>query len=622
MESVLNYEQLLQPISESNPVGKDLRYEEEYFELETARQADDDTSSQGEWARERKSTDWNQVIRLGQELLIEKSKDLQIAAWLTEALAQVHGLSGMRDGLNLLRELEDRYWDKAHPAEGDLELRQGVYEFLDEERILPLLVRTTPTTHVNGAPELSYSFLRYKESRDTENLARKLTKDDDPEEKLGGRLRAAEFDKAVELTERQFYVDLLSDLGECQAALGLLNDDIKKRWTLKTPSPTLTHLPVAIRDVEKLAKQFFDRKPAPAAEPQQDESEDEEAGGEPASETLEESWSAAEDQEVASVAERPKKRKLVSVEDPREQIALSAYSLRQADRTDPTPYLVLRALVMGRLFQAEPLSSAIFPSPSSRLRERLHELEGSEEGDHWTSLLEESEQALGQPEGAGWLDLQRYSLMAMAAEGHVSLESACRAILSACLREKADWPSMLLKDGTPCASEATRAWIRSEKLGSDDNRDGHLLRATEPATASSAGTTEAGEEPSVASSEPDPWTQALLLRQAGKTSEAISVLARAARQARTGRERFIRTLEQAEICLAENRVELALPLLDGLAQRVDEFHLDQWEDSSLCARIFSTLYRCLRGKDEVRARAVYNRLCQLDLTVALALEGP
>ena len=226
---------------------------------------------------------------------------------------------------------------------------------------------------------------------------------------------------------------------------------------------------------------------------------------------------------------------------------------------------------------------------------------------------------IGEPEGGGWLDLQRYSLRTMAALGLVKAERACRSILSACLRDFPRWPQLLLKDGTPCASEATRNWIRAEKLVDSSDVSDKLERLREAEATHLHSETRPDDGPAAASGDVDPWDEAQALARAGKTSAAIALMARTARQACSGRERFLRTLQQAELCLALERNELALPLLDVLSQRVDEFRLEQWEDSSLCARVFSNLYRCLRGHDESRARAIYNRLCQLDLAVALAL---
>jgi len=614
-------EDFLNPVSESNPVGPYLSYEDEYFELEEARRADDDASSLGDWTRQRKTSDWNKIISLGEVILRDKSKDLQIAAWLTEALVHAHGLAGMKHGLSLVRQLQNRFWERAHPAEGDLELRQGVYEFLDEEKILPLQVRSVPLTQVNGVPELSYSYLKYKESRQTENLARKPSQDVDLDEMLAGRLRGKQFDEAVEATDRQFYVDLLAEVNECQLEIQQLNNDIKERWNAKTPAPRMTKVLVALQDIQKLAKQLLDRKPDLTAVPEPEVDEAEEA-------LPEEEAAVHAEAEPLPVQRRESKPRLVrgeqisSDEEARHQIIQAAHFLRQSDPADPTSYLVLRALGMGALYQnTNSLEAVAFPSPSSELRERLHGLEKSGDDDHWTKLLDESEQVIGQPEGRGWLDLQRYSLITMAALGHENAERACKAVLSNCLRDHPHWPQLLFKDGTPCASEATRGWIRTQKMGgaSDFSNKVERLRESENPAATSENPPDA--ELGAVPREVDPWDEAQTLVRAGNISEAIAVMARAARQARSGRERFLRTLQQAELCLALERSGMALPLLDVLAQRVDELRLEQWEESSLCARVFSRLYVCLRGQDDARARTVYNRLCQLDLSEALALGG-
>jgi type VI secretion system ImpA family protein len=621
-----NVEEFLNPVSESNPVGPYLSYEDDYFELEEARRADDDASSLRDWTRQRKTSDWNKIISLGEEVLREKSKDLQIAAWLTEALTHVHGLIGMRYGLHLLRELQNRFWELVHPAGGDLELRQGVYEFLDEEKILPLLARSVPLTEVNGVPDLSYSYLKYKESRETENLARKPSQDIDLDEMLAGRLRAKQFDDAFEATERQFYVKILAEVNECIIEIEHLNKDIKERWSAKTPAPQLTRVLVALRDVEKLAKLLLDRKPAPSGAREPEAEEEEEVPQEEKEGPHEEETEAHLETEPSPVQRsesqlRPVRRERISSDqEAHQQIIQAACFLRKSNPADPTSYLVLRALGMGGLYQkTESLESATFPSPSSELRERLHGLEKSEDSDHWTQLLDESEQVIGQAEGCGWLDVQRYSLITMAALGWGNAERACRAVLSACLRDHPQWPQLLLKDGTPCASEATKNWLRTQKRVETGDSCEKIERLREPENPSTTPGNRSDDGQGAAPSEVDPWDEAQTLARVGNTSEAIAVMARAARQACSGRERFLRTLQQAELCLALGRSELALPLLDVLAQRVDDFRLEQWEDSSLCARVFSNLYRCLREQDVARARIIYNRLCQLDLSEALAL---
>ena len=84
---------LLNPIPGENPSGANLRYAPVYDKIKEARREDDD-APQGEWARERKVADWKQVIKLAGEALATKSKDLQLAAWLTEAMLRTEGFAG------------------------------------------------------------------------------------------------------------------------------------------------------------------------------------------------------------------------------------------------------------------------------------------------------------------------------------------------------------------------------------------------------------------------------------------------------------------------------------------------------------------------------------------------
>jgi len=78
-------EDLLNPIPGDNPSGVYLYYAPIYDKIKEARRQEDDTGPSGVWARERKTADWNQVIKLAGEALATQSKDLQLACWLAEA---------------------------------------------------------------------------------------------------------------------------------------------------------------------------------------------------------------------------------------------------------------------------------------------------------------------------------------------------------------------------------------------------------------------------------------------------------------------------------------------------------------------------------------------------------
>src|SRR5215471_2609710 len=128
---MIQVEEFLQPIAEDKPSGSDLRYDPVYDAIKEARRQDDDLN-QGAWQTERKVADWGQVITLATTALKKKTKDLQIAAWLVEALLKRESYAGFNVGLQLCHGLIDKFWDTLYPEieEGDLELRAAPLEWI------------------------------------------------------------------------------------------------------------------------------------------------------------------------------------------------------------------------------------------------------------------------------------------------------------------------------------------------------------------------------------------------------------------------------------------------------------------------------------------------------------
>src|SRR5437660_1285963 len=127
-------EDLLVPIAGDNPSGADVRYDTKlllYDKIKEARRQDDDLA-QGDWQHERKVADYSQVVKLAQEALAVRTKDLQLAAWLSEAMLHTEGFSGLRQGLRLCHGLLSSFWETLYPPieDGDLELRTAPLEWL------------------------------------------------------------------------------------------------------------------------------------------------------------------------------------------------------------------------------------------------------------------------------------------------------------------------------------------------------------------------------------------------------------------------------------------------------------------------------------------------------------
>ena len=62
--------------------------------------------------------DYPLALKLSKEALAKRGKDLQVAAWTTEALLRLEGFDGLRQGLELIRRLVSVQAIARHPERG------------------------------------------------------------------------------------------------------------------------------------------------------------------------------------------------------------------------------------------------------------------------------------------------------------------------------------------------------------------------------------------------------------------------------------------------------------------------------------------------------------------------
>ena len=127
---------LLDPINADKPGGMSLLYDGIHQEIMEARREDDPNLPRGDWSRPLKVSDWQSVISLATETLLEKSKDLRVAVMLSEALIYQNGLGGFTAATNFLIKFLDLYWDNLHPLvdeSADLESRMLILEWFSEK---------------------------------------------------------------------------------------------------------------------------------------------------------------------------------------------------------------------------------------------------------------------------------------------------------------------------------------------------------------------------------------------------------------------------------------------------------------------------------------------------------
>ena len=258
-----------------------------------------------------------------------------------------------------------------------------------------------------------------------------------------------------------------------------------------------------------------------------------------------------------------------------------------------------------------------WPAPTGGVRQSLRKLAREKS---WAALEGSGLEALaGTPETI-WLDLHRYIWQAAAELGHRALAAAVLATVRGFLQQLPDLDKALLDDDTPSASMETQNWLRALHPEHTEGSDGAAGKANAAILASFVQGSMAGN----GSSKPDSFAQALALLGQGRSPEAISLLSRDAEQQPSGRLRFERRLQTAELCLQAGHAAVAQPLLADLTAELERRTLEGWEASSLLGKPLALMIRCLDlGTTSADNRAaLFARLCRLDPVAAATLDRP
>ena len=97
-----------QPISTDKPCGSDVRYDPAFEEL----QAEVDKLSSPATAG---TINWEKVCRFSTDILMNKSKDLLVAGYLSVALTHTRRNDGFAVGLKVYLDLLERFWEDLYP---------------------------------------------------------------------------------------------------------------------------------------------------------------------------------------------------------------------------------------------------------------------------------------------------------------------------------------------------------------------------------------------------------------------------------------------------------------------------------------------------------------------------
>jgi type VI secretion system protein ImpA len=333
---VIDFETLFQPISEEKPSGESLRFTNLYDEIKEARRADLDVA-QGQWQTELKTADFPKVIALAVPALASQTKDLQIAAWLSEALVNEHGFTGLRDSLKLMSGLQDKFWETLFPEidEGDMEGRANAVAWMDAQAAFA----------AKGAPITGegYGFADFEDSKRydiPENLDTLDTADQtkyrelQAEAEAKNKVTADRWRKAKAASRRAFYEELNASVEECWTEFNELNRVIEEKYD-RNQAPGLGNLKKVLDEIQTQVKKLLEEKRAEepdAVEESPDAAQD-----------------AGQDGETAGIAVAATGGAIRTRQDALKRLGELAEYFRKNEPQSPVSYLVQRAVKWGNM---------------------------------------------------------------------------------------------------------------------------------------------------------------------------------------------------------------------------------------------------------------------------------
>jgi type VI secretion system protein ImpA len=606
---------ILNPIPGDNPGGESLRYAPVYDKIKEARRQDDE-GPMGDWQRERKVADWPLVIKLASEAIATKSKDLQLAVWLTEALLAKEQFSGLRSGVELIRGLIENFWDNLYPEldEGDSEMRAAPLDWLGAH-YLEVPLKRVPLTK-SGLNLLDY------------HKARKIGREADAQEDYdrqeafqaavaAGELTLDEWDKAFNSTSKEFYRTRIEEIDGVLLTIEELQPICEEKFGEFVPS--FSKFQSVLEEVRRQANQFLTTK----LESDPDEATAEEEVSEESAEEIAEESESAEAVGSSGAAAAPARAKArpkgalspepADREDAIERVASAARFWRAEDPYSPAPYLMLRGMRWGEVRASESLDPSIFEAPSSETRTTLKRMlnEGS-----YAEAIEVAEAAMAAPAGRAWLDLQRYVVSACENLGYSAIAEAIKAEVAALLKTYPDLKTSCLLDDTACANNETLEWLNGFLPSSEP--EPAPVPVWEPRYEEAEET--ASEDGESGEKVPDAFELAMEAATSGRQQDAFEILIREAHHQNSGRGRFQRRLQLAQVCLSTGAEAIAYPILQELAATIEKHKLEEWESSDMVAHAFALLYRCMDNGSvsEDEKKTVYSKICRLDPVQALA----
>ncbi len=613
-------EDLLQPIAGDNPSGKNLKYDRVYDQIKEARTEEDNTLPAGAWERQAKRADTNLVLKLAGEALATKSKDLQLAVWLGEALIKREGAAVLAPVLSLLWDLQKDFWPTIYPEidEEDVGLRAVPLQWAANRYAVLVYELQVTKSGINFHSYKAGRALGY-EADAVNNEAKTKARQ---EALKRGNLTAEDVDDGIAGTPKSFYATLDESLQSSRDVLEELAVYCEEQY--RDDGPSWRKLRDSLDEVHNLVNSLLNEKravePDPVAvaevlpDPQpisQPASADVSVAAPPPAPAAAPAAVVAASSAPAMPLGSPQ-----SWDDAVNRVEACAAYMHMQRQGSSVPYLLFTTIRWGELRKhgAKPPLDVLV-APPSELRSGL-KLANADKA--WADLLSRAMAALRDPSARAWLDIHRYLWTAAKENGYGAFAGMVVTAVQGILAEYPEMPQWTFLDDTAVANADTLRWVEET-----------VLSGVSKAVAAPAESVQVPAQPvpvqiqiPVSAGNPDEPEDAFLtaakLAATGQLGAATALLSRDAAQQPSGRMRYSRRMQIAELCLAGGNSGIATPILKELIDEMERRNLESWEAGDLITKPIALLLRSANGNmDPADRQVLFSRLCRIDPSAAL-----
>jgi type VI secretion system protein VasJ len=272
------------------------------------------------------------------------------------------------------------------------------------------------------------------------------------------------------------------------------------------------------------------------------------------------------------------------------------------DIADPRAYVLVRACAWLQI-AGVPVADA---NGMTRLKpltaNKLQDYQQRRQAKEYSQLLPELEISI--TKAPFWLDGHFWSAEALDALGFPFLAAQIKTILQAFLQKYPNLLQYTFDDGSAFASDETKQWLESTPVSASVD-----IPATIPNL----------------STEEQPWTIALknaeeAVRQSTTALKSqMQLLQNAASTAPSRREQCMWLLALVALCQQQQRHDIALAVLEQLADMVERFQLVDWEPSlakQILQRWVQSLEKSGAKQYQEKITAIKTTLYRMDISIA------